>query len=173
MKFLQLVLVAAFSLTYFAVSADAQRRTTRRPPAPKVVRTTTVPQPAATSLKAGSEKVSIQIKNVTKFLYLLGGVASGIEGIDKDPRANQAAKNANEENKRAVMQTIRNLRAGLAALEVEFRTNPALKPHLVHIQGIADLTGETELLANAGKFTESGKPLLRVVERLSDTLAAL
>ncbi len=174
MKVFQLFLVAAFSLAFFAVSADAQRRTTtRRPAPPKVVTTTNIPQPAPAAIKSGSEKVSIQIKNVTKFLYLLGGVARGIEDLDKDPRANQAAKTTNDENKRALMQTIRNLRAGMAALEVEFRTNAALKPHLVHIQGIADLTGQTEQLANTGRYSDSGKPLLLVVERLSDTLAAL
>jgi hypothetical protein len=149
-----------------SVEADAQRRPVRRT-TPKVVTSN------VTQVRTGAEKVSIQIKNVTKFIYVLGGVASGIEIVDKDPRANQAARSANEQNKRDVLQAIRNLRAGLAALEVEFRTNNLLKRHLVHIQGITALSAQTENLASSGEFIEAGKPLLLVVEQLSDTLAAM
>ena len=149
-----------------SVDADAQRRPVGRT-TPKVVTSN------VTQVRSGAEKVSIQIKNVTKFIYVLGGVASGIEIVDKDPRANQAARSANEQNKRDVLQAIRNLRAGLAALEVEFRTNNLLKRHLVHIQGITALSAQTEDLASAGEFIEAGKPLLLVVEQLSDTLAAM
>lgn len=111
--------------------------------------------------------------NVTRFLYLLGGIAKGIEDIDKDPRANQAARNQNAENKKTVVQTIRNLRAGLAALEVEFRTKPLLRKYLLNIEGVAGLTGEAEDLALAGKFSDAGRPLVSVVEKLADTLAVM
>ncbi len=159
----------------FAVSASAQ---TKKPApkkpvtTPKVVTTSTLPTSSATA-SAGAQKVSIQIKNVTKFIYALGGIAQGIEAIDKDTRANKAAKDANATNKAEVIQAIRNLRAGLVALEVEFRANATLKKFLPHIQGITELSAESEDLATAGRFSAAGKPLLLVVEKLSDTLAAM
>ncbi len=174
MKITQLLFVLAIS-GFFAVEADAQRRTTtRRPAAPRVVTTNPTPAPAsANDLRAGAEKVSIQVKNVTKFIFILGSVAKGIEDLDKDTKANRAAKQANDMNKREVIQAIRNLRAGLATLEVEFRTKDPLKKHLTVIQGITDLSGQSEDLAVSGRFMDAGKPLLTVVEKLSDTLVAL
>lgn len=170
MKTFRIVAFVLFLLSVTAVSTQAQR-TKKTPPTPKVVTSSTL---ASTGdVKAGADKVSIQIKNVTKFIYVLGGVASGIEAIDKDQKANKAARDANSANKQAVMQSIRNLRAGIAALEVEFRTKPGLKRFLPEIQGITDLSAQCEDLAAAGRFSDSGKPLLTVVEKLSDTLAAL
>ncbi|MEJ7701270.1 MAG: hypothetical protein WKF71_16720 [Pyrinomonadaceae bacterium] len=84
-----------------------------------------------------------------------------------------SAPELNARNKQAVVSTIKNLRAGLAALEIEFRTKPALKNYLFQIQGIAEMTGVAEDQATAGQLTQSGKTLLLVVEKLSDTLAAL
>ncbi|HMQ03267.1 MAG TPA: hypothetical protein PKD26_05070 [Pyrinomonadaceae bacterium] len=161
----------AFLLVFFLDSVSAQRRTpTPRPTKPAVVTTNTLPP---SNLQADAKKVSNQVMNVTRFLYLLGGIAKGIEDIDKDPRANQAARNQNAENKKTVVQTIRNLRAGLAALEVEFRTKPLLRKYLLNIEGVAGLTGEAEDLALAGKFSDAGRPLVSVVEKLADTLAVM
>lgn len=158
------------ALFVFATSADAQRR--RAPIKPKVVTTNTVAA-SATEIKSASNKVSVQIKNTTKFLYLLGGVAKGIEDLDKDRNANQAARNTNAQNKAALIRTIQNLRAGMLALEVEFRTKEPLKKHLPLVAGITDLTAQSEDLAVAGRFSDSGRPLLTLVEKLSDALAAL
>jgi hypothetical protein len=167
---------AAISLGLAATaSAQTKRTTTRKPPpAPKVVTSNTLgTSNSATDTLSGAQKVSIQVKNVTKFIYALGGIARAIEDLDKDPKANRAAKEANETNKREVMQAIRNLRAGLAALEVEFRTKTNLKRYLPQIQGITDLSAQTEDLATSGRFADAGKPLLLVVEKLSDTLVAM
>ena len=150
-----------------SVSAEAQRKKTTKKT------TTTTATTNAAEIKDGANKVSTQIKNVSKFLYLLGTIAQVIEDIDKDTKASPTAKDKNAKNKQAVLQTIRNLRAGLAALEVEFRTKPSLKNYNLQINGIADLCGQTEDLAAAGKFLESGKPLLLVIEKLSDTLVAM
>ncbi len=179
MKKLQISVIAAAAVLFMAIEVDAQRRPAPRRTPPRVVTTT---PPAATvaasavEAKAGAEKVSTQIKNVTKFLYVLGGVARGIEDLDqqaKTTRVVQAAVTKNEENKREVIQAIRNLRAGIAALEVEFRTKPALKAHIMQLNGATQLTAQSEDLALSGRFTDSGKPLLLLVEKLSDTLVAM
>lgn len=161
-------------LTFLAISADAQKR---RTPTRKT-RTTAGATAASNNLeiKSGAAKVSTQIKNVSKFIYNLGGIARVIEDLDKDIAARKASRNAPELNqkiKQDVVTSIRNLRAGLVALEIEFRTKPALKNYLFQIQGISDMSGSAEDQASNGQFTESGKTLLMVVEKLSDTLAAL
>ena len=65
--------------------------------------------PAADEAKStGANKVAEQIKNLTRFVYLLGGVAKGIEQVDEAARKNEASPAAlqqNEQNK-AVVKTI-------------------------------------------------------------------
>lgn len=165
-KYLLKISVFLICILCLSVSAEAQRKRTTK-------KTTTTTTTNVAEIKDGANKVSIQIKNVSKYLYLLGTIAQGIEDIDKDKNATQVAKDKNTKNKQSVITTIRNLRAGLAALEVEFRTKPSLKLYNINIQGIADLCGQSEDLAAAGRFIESGKPLLTVVEKLSDTLVAM
>lgn len=154
----------------FSVSAQRNRKRTVKP------KTTPNPAVSVTNLRPGAEKVSIQIKNTTKFLYNLGSIAKGIEEIDtavKERKASREIADKNTEFKRNVLQSIRNLRAGLVALEVEFRTKPELKPFLFQIQGISDISGTAEDQAIAGQFHESGRTLLFVVEKLADTLASM
>ncbi len=162
-------------LLCFTFSANAQKRRASG----KTARTTesaTVATSSGSEIKAGAEKVSTQIKNVSKFIYNLGDVARIIEDLDKEIADGKASRNApglNAKNKQSVLATIRNVRAGLVALEIEFRTKPALKNYLFKIQGISDLSGAAEDQATSGQFTESGKTLLLVIEKLADTLAAL
>ena len=113
---------------------------------------------------------------MTKFLYVLRGIAKNIEDVDREAKSRKvspAGLELNQKFKQSVIQSIGNLRAGLTALEVEFRTKQALRNYSFPIQGIADMVGTAEDQATAGQFNESGKTLLLVVEKLSDTLAAL
>jgi hypothetical protein len=154
----------------FTVSVEAQKKkpTSKKP--------TTTPVVSNIGVKDGANKVSIQIKNLTKYLYSLGGVARAYEDLGAEVQNGKATKTGIDlyaRNKQTVLTTMRNFRAGLAALEVEFRTKPELKLYVGQIQGITDLCGQAEDLANSGRFLDSGKSLLVVVEKLSDTLAAL
>ncbi len=173
------VLAFVFSLS---ASADAQkRRTTKKRAANNAARANVNATPAANAaktaeIKDGARKVSDQLKNVTKFTYLLGGIAGGIEQIDKESKTkklSQSALSLNDENKKKVIRSIRDLRAGLAALEAEFTTKNSLRLYNFQIQGVTDMSGRAEDLALSGQFTESGKMLLAVVEKLSDTLVSL
>jgi hypothetical protein len=189
MKFIAAMIFTAALVIVFGENAFAQKTY----PKPKVVTTSNIPakkttpkstpkttpktaaktNAASTEIAASSQKVSNQITNVTRFLYLLGGIAKGIEDIDKDAKANRQAREKNEENKKMVQQTIRNLRAGLLALETEFQTTPALRPYLLKIQGISKLASQSESLAMENRFMDSGKPLVSIVEKLADTLAEM
>lgn len=168
-----------FSVLLALVIATPAQRSKRKktPPKPKVVVTDSAKKnPDAEKEKTGAEKVSIQIKNVSKFLYTLGGIARGIEDIDKDIKAGKVSPEVarkNREFKQQVIQSIRNLRAGLIALETDFRLKNELKPYLLQIQGISNISGTAEDQALDGQFTESGKTLLFVIEKLADTLAEM
>ncbi len=175
-KILMLCAVLAFVFG-LDLSVNAQKRRTTRKRATTAAKTTP-PAPAANTLeiKESARKVSDQVKNVSRFVYVLGGVATGIEDIDKQSKTrkvSQSALSLNDANKKKVIESIRNIRAGLAVLETEFRTKPSLKLYNFNIQGVSDMTARAEDLALSGQFTESGKVLLTVVEKLSDTLVSL
>lgn len=165
--------IIGLCLLCFVFSANAQKRQTTRKRTVKPAATATA---NSFEVRTGAAQVATQIKNVSKFLYNLGGVARVIEDLDRDIAARKASRNAgalNTRNKQAVVMTMKNLRAGLVALEIEFRTKPALKNYLFQIQGISDIAGLAEDQAADGQLIESGRTLLLVVEKLSDTLAAL
>lgn len=171
MKTIRLFLILLIATGFFAISADAQRRRTRRP-APKPTPTPFV----SGDVKVAKEKVSNQISNVTKFIEVLGPIAADIERFDREARNRKPPRkeiDQNEANKRKVIQAIRNLRAGLTALETDFKTKPALRKFLLKIEGIAALSAQSESSAVAGRFVESGRPLPNVVAKLSDTLATM
>jgi hypothetical protein len=157
----------------FAGSAVAQKKKPVRRPTTKPTTATTT---NALEIRQSADKVSIQIKNVTKFIFILGGVARGIEDADKDAKAGKLSKpviDKNNQFKQDVINSIRSLKAGLAALEVEFKTKPSLRNYSFQLQGITELSNQSEDLATAGRFTDSGRILLTVVEKLSDTLVAM
>lgn len=170
---LSFILLCVFCLC-LSVEAQKKRKTTKKTTPKTSVASTTAAN--AAEIKDGAGKVSIQVKNLTKFIYVLGGVARSIEDIDKDVKAGKASQAVAEQNnkyKQAVIQSLRNLRAGLAALEDDFRTKSALRAYLLSVEGISDMSGLAEQQANGGQFSESGKTLLLVVERLSDALVAM
>ena len=172
-RFFKIFAAFVVCLTFLSVSATAQKRKPVRRSAKPAVTTTPF---SGGDVKNGAEKVSTQLKNLSRFIYNYGNVAQVIEDLDKEINARRASRNApdlNAKNKRAVLATIRDFRAGLAALEVDFRTKPALKNYLTQIGGITDIAGNAEDLAADGQFVESGKTLLLVVEKLADTLAAM
>jgi hypothetical protein len=165
-------------LTLLAVSAEAQ---TRKPvkPRPKATPLKTAPKPATTAaadLAYGKDKVSIQIKNVTRFVDVLAPIATNIENLDKEAKTRTVDKkilDENTANKTKVVQAIKNIHAGLNALETDFQTKPGLRKYLLKIEGISALCAQSESLAMAGRFTDSRKPLQTVVEKLTDTLAVM
>jgi hypothetical protein len=135
------------------------------------------PQQAAAEVKAaGATKVADQIKNLTKFLYLLGGVAKGIEDVDVAARNNQASPGAiqqNDRNKASVKSSLENVRAGLDQLEIDFRNTPGLQPYYTKLIGSASGAADAEAQAGAGHFDQAGRTLLGVVNRLTDVLVAM
>ena len=164
-----LVLVCLLLLSTTALS-QTRPRTTKRGTQPAK---TSAQQASAEAKTAGATRVADQIKNLTRFVYLLGGVAKGIEQVDEAARKNEASPAAlqqNEQNKLKVKDSLRNVREGLDQLEVYFRATPELQGYYLKLAGSASGAATAEDQAAAGHFDQAGRTLLGVVNRLTDVL---
>jgi hypothetical protein len=163
-------MVFALALTSTQISAQTKKPNPKKPPQKAVVDNKTL------ELKAGAEATGAVIKKLAKFTFLLGGIAQGIEDIDAQAKLGKASRQTvekNEQFKKSVIDGIRNLRNDLAELEVQFRVKPTLRPFNPKIDGITVLSGSAEEAALNGRFTESGKILVAVIEKLTDALSTI
>ena len=152
---------------------QTRSRTTKRS-TPKTTATAVDPGLIAARTEAAN-KVANQIKNLSAFLFLLGGIAKGIEQIDitsKNDSASPVVKQ-NEQNKIKLRSTFSDFRVGLDALEIYFRSTPALQTYYVKLAGSAAGAADAEALANQGQFDRAGRALLGVVNRLTDVLVIM
>jgi hypothetical protein len=166
-RFTVLIFILLFSIAAFAQNRS---RTTKR--STSTPSQTTAPQ-VAEIRTAAATKVADQVKILTRFLYLLGGVAQGIEQVDEAARKNEASPAAlqqNEQNKATVTRSLRNVCEGLDNLETHFSANPGLHSYYRKLVGSAAGAATAEEQAAAGRFDESGRTLLGVVNRLTDVL---
>jgi hypothetical protein len=146
-------------------------------------RTTTKPSSRAAktakpsdALRDGATRVADHIKNLTRFVYLLGGVAKGIESVDDAAGRNEASPAILEQAKRnkvSVKTSIQSVREGLDALEIKFRTTPELERYYIKLAGVAAGAATAEDLAAANQFDRAGRGLLEVVSRLADVLVEM
>ena len=154
-----------------ATLGQTRSRSSRPRPAPK---TTTSTVSAART--AGATRVADQIKNMTKFIYLLGGVTSGIAAVDEAARRNEASPELvqkNQQSKITVKTSIQNIREALDKLETDFRATPDLQPYYIKLAGSAAGAATAEEQAAANQFDAAGRSLLNVVNRLTDVLVIM
>jgi len=118
--------------------------------------------------RAGAGRVADQIKVLTKFIYLLGGVAKGLEAVDDATSRNEA-----KQNKATVRSSIRSVKDVLDKLEIDFRATPALQRYYIKLAGVAAGAAKAEDLAAANQFDKAGRALLDVVNHLTDVLLAM
>jgi hypothetical protein len=153
-----------------ATFGQTRKRSSRRPAA----------KPAAATVSAarttGATRVADQIKNMTKFIYLLGGVTSGIAAVDEAARRNEASPQLlqqNQQNKVTVKNSIQNFRVALDNLETDFRATPELQPYYIKLAGSAAGAATAEEQAAANQFDAAGRTLLSVINRLTDVLVIM
>lgn len=148
--------------------AQTRRRTSNRP-ATRTTKTTKVSEVP----RQGAVRVSDEIKTLTRFLYLLGGVAKGIEAMDEAARRNEASPALLEQAKRnkvTVRTSIQSIRERLDKLEIDFRTTPELQRYYIKLAGVAAGAATAEEQAGANQLDQAGRSLLTVVSRLTDVL---
>jgi len=142
-------------------------------------RTTTKSSRSSATSKAsdvqrdGAQRVADQIKVLTRFIYLLGGVAKGLEGVDDAARRNEASAAIIDQaarNKATVRTSIQSVREGLDKLEIDFRATPELQRYYIKLAGVAAGAASAEDQAAANQFDKAGRTLLDVVNHLTDVL---
>ncbi|CAN5544779.1 MAG: hypothetical protein H0T77_13915 [Pyrinomonadaceae bacterium] len=167
MKRITTLLIATIIIFPGTTFSQTRKRTNR--PTTRVSSTATT----STAQQAGATRVADQIKNLTRFLFLLGGVAKGIEGVDDAARRNEASPAVLEQakrNKDTVRRSIQSVRESLDALEIHFRTTPELQRYYIKLAGVASGAATAEEQAASNQFDRAGRSLLDVVSRLTNVL---
>ena len=162
------VSLVAILIVPAATLGQTRSRSSRPRPAPK----STTPTVSA-ARTAGATRVADQIKLMTKFIYLLGGVTSGIAAVDEAAKRNEASPQLlqqNQANKVKVKTSIQDFREGLDKLETDFRATPELQPYYIKLAGSAAGAATAEEQAAANQFDAAGRTLLTVINRLTDVL---
>jgi hypothetical protein len=152
-----------------ATLAQTRKRSTKSRPA------STAPAKSA-SVRAGATQVANQLKNLTHYIYLLGGVAKGLEAADAAAarkEASQAIIDQTKKSKDTVRASLRDIRAGLDKLESDFRTTPELNRYYIKLAGSAAGAASAEELAAGNQFDRAGRALLDVLNRLTDVLVEM
>jgi type II secretory pathway pseudopilin PulG len=159
--------IACLMLLPVTTWSQQRRRTTKRSTRAAATQNST------DSVRDGANRVNEKIKVLTRFLYLLGRVSSGIETADEMARRNETSQAAIERTQRSkaeVKATLRNVREGLDELEIHFRTTPELQRYYIRLAGVAAGAATAEEQAGANQFDRAGRSLLEVVNRLADVL---
>ena len=157
------------TITLFSVTGFSQ---TRKRTITKSSRSGAAPK-ASEIQRQGATRVADQIKILTRFIYLLGGVAKGLEGVDDAARRNEASPAILDQatrNKATVRASIQSVREGLDKLEIDFRTTPELQRYYIKLAGVAAAAATAEDQAAANQFDKAGRTLLEVVNHLTDVL---
>jgi hypothetical protein len=171
LKRIAIVLLVAVLIAPAAALGQTRRRTSSKPPS-----TTQTSARTAQVRTTGATEVAGQIKLMTKFIYLLGGVAAGISAVDEAVKKNQASPQivaTNQQNKAVVKKGFQDFREALDRLEVSFRNQPELQPYYIKLAGSAAGAAKAEEQAAAGQYDAGGRTLLTVIGRLADVLVAM
>lgn len=171
---MKLIAIAVLT-TIFALPTSAVGQTRRRT-TPRQSSATAAAQRSAQARTQGATRVADQIKHLTRFTYLLGGVNSGIAQVDEDIKRNQASPQMvqqNEQSKARVKASIQGFREALDKLEIDFRATPELQPFYIKLAGVAAGAATAEQQAGASQFDAAGRSLLNVINRLADVLVVM
>jgi hypothetical protein len=173
---LKLIAIAVLT-TIFVIPTSALGQTRRRSTSRPSTSSSKAAAERATQVRTqGATRVADQIKLLTRFTYLLGGINSGIALVDEDIKRNKATPEqvqTNQQSKARVRSSIQTFREGLDKLEIDFRATPELQPYYIKLAGSAAGAATAEEQAAANQFDAAGRTLLNVINRLTDVLLAM
>lgn len=127
-------------------------------------------------MRPEASQIAEQINNVSKFIFVYGKIANGLEIAEEQAKKGQttpAIQAKYKESKDALIANIRGLRAGLDNLVKVFQANPRLQIQYLKLSYAAEAAANSEKLAAAGNYDDAGKSLVLVVERLTDTIISM
>ena len=162
------ILAIAFVLFLpFSAASQTRKRAPRRPGT-----TTTAPK-ISEAVRTGAVRVAEQIKALTKFIYLLGGVAKSMDQTEAAIRRKEAPPAVVDQfqrDKATLKLSFQTVRQNLDKLEIDFRASPELNRYYIKLAGVAAGAATAENQAAAGQLDQAGRNLLGVVNRLTDVL---
>jgi hypothetical protein len=173
LKVIAIAVLTAMFVIPSSVLGQTRRRSTPKRPSTSTAAAT---QRAAQVRTQGATRVAEQIKLLTRFTYLLGGINSGIAATDEEIRRNQASPavvQSNQQSKARVKSSIQGFREGLDKLEIDFRATLELQPYYIKLAGSAAGAATAEQQAGANQFDAAGRSLLNVINRLTDVLVIM
>ena len=179
LKFIFTGIMACLILVSSATSfAQTRRRSTgNRQRVPNAAAARREREAQATSeLNDARQRVSDQIKNLTRFLYLFGRISNGIEIAEEQSRGgNQSPTTAAaiERNKAALRENLRNMRAGLEQLETHFRETQSLSRFSLRVDGVSAGIARAEQSVAANELDRAGRALIDIINRLTDALGEI
>ena len=169
MKPIAITLLATLLLTPSSAFSQTRSRSTK----PKSTPGQTQSQRVTQVRTQGATRIAEQIKLLTRFVYVLGGVTSSIAAVDEAARRNEASPTVvqqNQQSKAQVKANIQTFRESLDKLEIDFRGTPELQPYYIKLAGVAAGAATSEEQAAANQFDRAGRSLIDVVGRLTDVL---
>jgi hypothetical protein len=146
--------------------------------APRKRTSTSFAEKQQAEIRAGRVQIAAQIKTLTQFLYLFGGISRSIETAEQVNRNHEESSVAISseriaQNRAKIKGSIRDVRVGLAQLESSFRLNPVLQTFYSRLEGVANLGRSAESQAEANNLDEAGKSLIATVNKLADALVEI
>jgi hypothetical protein len=173
LKRIAITLMTVVLLTPATAFSQTRNRSSAKP---KTTPAQTQARALSQARTAGATRVAEQIKFLTRFIYLLGGVTSGIAAVDEAARRNEASPallQQNQQSKARVRSSIQGFRETLDKLEIDFRNTPELQPYYIQLAGVAAGAATAEEQAAANQFDAAGRTLLNVISRLTDVLVVM
>ncbi|PYP88431.1 MAG: hypothetical protein DMF61_07515 [Blastocatellia bacterium AA13] len=167
-----LITISLCLLMLFASASEAQtrRRTTskrRAEPSRAAVAKT------AAEVQSGRTRIGAEIKTLTQFVFVLGGVSRSIQSAELANRTGDRAAVPVEEierNKARIRDSFKSVGSGLNALEASFRPNAALAAFYPFVAEASRL-GEAAQSQAASNLDEAGRSIIKAVSQLTDALA--
>jgi len=154
-----------------AISAPAQKKRPAPRPAPTPVKTF-----VTADERTAKQTASNQLANVSGYLARLTPLVPQLNDLATADKAGKLSKKAstdyNNARKKLLLQ-LNDFGIGLTNLETDFKTKPALGKYLTKIQGISDLSATAQDSASLGRYEAVREALKGIVQRLSDTVAAM
>jgi hypothetical protein len=164
-----ILVLACILLISTAAFAQTRSRTSSRRATSNKTSKTSADEGVTQARTSGATKVAEKIKNLTTFLYLLGGVAKELDAQTATLKSGETSPTM-DRNKAKLRSSFEDFRVGLDQLEVYFRSTPGLEGYYRKLVGSASGAASAEDLAAAGRFDQAGRTLLEVVNRLTDVL---
>lgn len=150
----------------------------QKKPAPKTRKTapTPTPTPAGISNLDAANKVADQLKLVSKFIFVYGKIANGLELAADQAKRGETSPAITERNQKVKDSTVANIAAlkeGIDKVGLELKANDRLQVQYLKLTSASDAVANAQQLAVAGNFDEAGRALVVAIEKLTDTIISL